>query len=137
MMAGIGAGGVPLVHGAARTGVGDTGWRGGLSGVSTEVTIVTLGGSAVGRSLGTFGEGSGQSGWTSTGGAGRGAMRAGAVGGIAVTLEKMRESVWMALNLSSLRVANGVEVGCKRALASAQAAAVAALVELMDGMGQS
>ena len=33
------------------------------------------------------------------------------------------------------RVANGVGVGCKRALASARAAAVAALVELMDGTG--
>ena len=87
--------------------------------------------------MSTLGESASKSGWTATRGAGRIAMGEGAVGGIAVTLEKMRESVWMALNLSSLRVANGVEVGCKRALASAQAAAVAALVELLDGMGQS
>ena len=63
-------------------------------------------------------------------------MGAGAVGGIVVTLEKMRESVWMAANLSLPSVANGVGVGCKRASASARAAAVAALVDLPDGMGQ-
>ena len=43
----------------------------------------------------------------------------------------------MAENRSPPSVANGVEVGCKRALASARAAAVAALVELPDGTGQS
>ena len=64
-------------------------------------------------------------------------MRAGAVGGIAVKLEKMGESVWMAENLLLPSVANGVGVGCKRASASARAAAAAALVELPDGMGQS
>ena len=36
----------------------------------------------------------------------------------------------------SLSVANGVGVGCKRALASAQADVVAALVELPGGMGK-
>ena len=99
MMAGLGAGDGPLVHGAAQTGAGDTGWGGGvLSGVTTEGTIFTLGGSAVGGSLGTLGEGAGRSGWTATGGAGHGAMGAGAIGGMAVTLEKILESVWMAEN---------------------------------------
>ena len=37
--------------------------RGGLSGVSAEGTIVNLGGSAAGESLGTLGKGAGQSGW--------------------------------------------------------------------------
>ena len=107
-----------------------------MSGVNTGVKIVTLGESAVGKRLGTLGEGAGKLGWTATGGAGRGAMGAGAVVGMTVTLEKIRESAWMEANISSPRVANGVGVGYKRALASARAAAVAALVELMDGMGQ-
>ena len=58
--------------------------------------MVTLGGSAVGVSFGTLGEGAGQSGWYTTAGVGLGALRAGTVGGLAVMLEKMRESVWMA-----------------------------------------
>ena len=68
---------------------------------------------------------------------GRGSTGSGAVGGLAVTLEKMRESVWVAENLSLPSIANGVGVGCKRALASARAAVVEALVELPDGTGQS
>ena len=72
------------------------GGGGGLLGVTTEGTIVTLRGSAVGGSLGNLGEGAGKSGWRATGGTGRGAMGARAVGGMAVTLEKMRENVWMA-----------------------------------------
>ena len=95
-MAGISAGDGAFVHGAGKTGAGDTGWLGGLSGVNTEGKIVTLGEIAVGGRLGTFGEGAGKSGWTATGGAGRGAMGAGYVGGM--TLEKMRESDWMAVN---------------------------------------
>ena len=43
----------------------------------------------------------------------------------------------MAADLSSPSVANGVGVGCKKALASARAAVVAALVELTDGTGKS
>ena len=39
-------------------------------------------------------------------------------------------------HLLSPSVANRVEVGCKRASASARAAMVAALVELQDGTGQ-
>ena len=109
---------------------------GGLSGVFAAGTIVTLGGNSVVVSLGTLVEGAGQSGWKATAGAKRGAMGAGAVGVISVTLEKMQESVWMAANLSLPSVANEVEVVCKRAWASAQAATVAELVELPDGSGQ-
>ena len=101
--------------------------------VNTRGKTVTLAESAVGGVLGTLREGAGKSGWTSAGGAGRDAMGAGAVGGIVVTLEKIQESAWMAANLSSPRVANGVGVGCKRALAIARAASVAALVELLAG----
>ena len=46
----------------------------GLSGVSAEVTTFTLGGNEFGGSLGTLGEGAGQSFWKATGRAGRGAM---------------------------------------------------------------
>ena len=61
-------------------------------------TMVTLGGNAVGVSSGTLGEGAGRSGWKATAGVGRSALGAGAVGGLAVTLEKTRESVWIAAN---------------------------------------
>ena len=71
---------------------------GGLPGVSAEGTIVTLGGSAVGGSLVTLGEVAVQSGWKAAGGEGHVTMGAGAVGRMAVTLEKMRESIWMAEN---------------------------------------
>ena len=74
------------------------GGGGVLSGVNTRVKIVTLGEISVGERLSTLGEGAGKLGWTETGGAGRGAMGSGAVGGMSVTLEKMRESVWMAEN---------------------------------------
>ena len=74
MMAGLGAGAGPLVHGTARTGAVDTGWGGGLSGIFYVGTMVTLGGYDVGVSAGTLGEGAGQSGWKTTAGAGRGAM---------------------------------------------------------------
>ena len=53
-----------------------------------------------------------------------------------MTFEKMRESVFIAANCLSPSVANGVGVGCKRASANAQAAVVAALVELPSGTGQ-
>ena len=99
-MSGLGAGYGPLVHGAAQTGVVDTGWGGwgGLLGVFASVTIFTLGADAAAVSLGTLGEGAGKSGWKATAGAGRGAVGAGAVGGIVVMLGKRRESVWMAAN---------------------------------------
>ena len=41
-MEGLGDGDGPFLCGAARTGAGDTGWGVGLSGVTTEGTIVTL-----------------------------------------------------------------------------------------------
>ena len=96
MTACVGAGVGPRVH--VWTGVMDTGLDGGLSGICAEGTMVTLGGSAVGVSFGNLGEGAGKSSWNTTSGEGRGALRAGAVGGLAVTLEKMRESVLMAAN---------------------------------------
>ena len=71
---------------------------GGLLDICSVGTMVTLGGNAVGVSSGTLGEGAGQSGWETTADEGRGAFVAGAVGGLAVTLEKMQESVWMAAN---------------------------------------
>ena len=95
-MVGVGAGVGPFVH--VRTGVTDTGLGGGLLGICAEGKMVTLGGNAVGVSFGTLREGAGKSGWNTTAGEGRGALRAGAVGGLAVTLEKMRESVWTAEN---------------------------------------
>ena len=79
-------------------------WRGrhrlggGLFGVFAAGKIVTLGGNAVWVSLGTLREGAVQSSWKATAGVGRGDMGAGAVGGMAVTLEKMWEIVWMAAN---------------------------------------
>ena len=97
-MAGVGAGAVPLVRGAARTGAVDTGWGRGLLGIFAVGKMFTLGGNAVGVSLGTLGEGAGQSGWKTTAGEARGALGAAAVGGLAVTLEKMRESVWIVAN---------------------------------------
>ena len=100
-------------------------------------TMVTLSGNLGGVSFGTLGEGAGQSVWSTPAGEGCGAFRLGAVEGLVVTLEKMRESVWMALNWSSPSVANGVGFKCKRASASAQAAVVEALVELLDGTRKS
>ena len=119
------------------TGVIYTGFGGGLSGMCAEGIMGTLGGNAVGLSLGTLVEGAGKSGWNTNAGEGCGALRAGAVGGLAVTLEKIWESVWMEANCSSPSVANGVGVGCNRASVSARAAVVAELVELPDGTGKS
>ena len=73
-MAGPGAGDGTLVDGASRTGAGDTGRGGGLSGVNTGGTIFTLRKSVVGGRLGTLEDGACKLGWTATGGAGRGAM---------------------------------------------------------------
>ena len=97
-MAGPGDGDGTLVDGADRTGAGDTGLEGGLSGLNTGGTIVTLREISVGGRLGTLGDGAGKLGWTETVGARRGAIGAGAVGVMAMTLEKMRESNWMADN---------------------------------------
>ena len=95
MMAGVGAGVGIFVH---WTGMMATGLGGGLSGICDVGTMVTLGGNAVGIKFGTLGEGTGQSVWYTNAGKGCGAFRAGSVGGLAVTLDKMRESVWMAAN---------------------------------------
>ena len=72
------------------------GW--GLSGIWVAGTIVTLGGTVGGVSLGTLGEGAGQSVWITPAGEGRGAFRVRAVEGLAVTMEKMQEIFWMAVN---------------------------------------
>ena len=72
MMAGVGAGVGPLVH--VRTGVMATGLGGGLSGIFAEGTMVTLGGNAVGVSFVTLVEVSGQCGWNTAAGEGRGAL---------------------------------------------------------------
>ena len=94
-MAGVGAWVGLCVH---CTGVMGTGLGGGLSGIWVVDTMVTLGGNAGGVSVGTLGAGAGQSFWSAPAGAGCGAFGAGDVGGLSVTLEKMRESVWMAAN---------------------------------------
>ena len=95
MMAGVGAGFGLFVN---WTGVMASGLGGGLLGIYVEGTMVTFSGNAVWLSFGTLREGAGQSVWNTNAVEGRGALRAGAVGGLAVMLEKMRESVWMAAN---------------------------------------
>ena len=95
MMAGVGAGVGLRIH---RTGVMGTGLGGGFSDIRVAGTMVTLSGNSGGVSIGTLGDGAGQSVWSNPAGAGRGAFGSGAVGGFSVTLEKMRVSVWMAEN---------------------------------------
>ena len=94
-MAGVGAGVGLLIH---WTGVMATGFDGGLSGIWVAGTMVTLGGNVGGVIFGTLGESAEQSIWSTPVGEGRGDFRVGAVGGLTLTLEKMRESVWMAAN---------------------------------------
>ena len=60
--------------------------------------MAPLGGNAGGVSVGTLGDGAGQSVWSAPAGAGRGVFGAFAVGVFSVMLEKMRESGWMAAN---------------------------------------
>ena len=133
-MASVGVGVGRRIH---CTGVMGTGLGGGFLGVRVAGTMVALGDNSVGMSVVTLRDGVGQSVWSAPAGAGRGVFGVIAAGGLSVTLEKMRESVWMAANLSLPSVENGVGVGCKRASASALAAAVAALVELLARTGQS
>ena len=95
MMAGVGAGVGRRIH---WTGVMGTGLGGGFLCVRFVGTMVTLGVNAGGVSISTLGDGAGQSVWSAPAGAGRGAFGAGTVRGFSVTLEKMRESVWMAAN---------------------------------------
>ena len=99
--------------------------------------MVTLGVNAVGVSVGTLGDGAGQSVWSAPAGASRDVFGVTAVREFSVTFEKVRDSFCMAANCLSPSVANGVGVGCKRASSNAQAAVVVALVELPDGTGQS
>ena len=75
-----------------------TGLGGRLSGVRVAGTMVTLGDNEDGVSVGTLGDGAGQSVWSAPAGAGRSVFWALSVGGFYVTLEKMRESVWMSEN---------------------------------------
>ena len=133
-MAGVGVGVSFRIHWAEVMG---TGLGGGLSCVMFTGTMVTLGGNAGGVSVGTLGDGAGQSVWSAPAGVSRGFLGVTAVGGFSVTFEKMHESVCMEADYLSPRVANGVGVGCKRSLANARAAVVAALVELPSGTGQS
>ena len=94
-MAGVGARVGLRVH---WTGVMGTGLGGGLSVIWVAGTMVTLSDNAGGVSIGNLGDGAGYSVWSAPAGAGRSAFGVGAVEGLSVTLEKMRESVWMAAN---------------------------------------
>ena len=113
-----------------------TGLGGGFLCVRFAGTMVTLGVNAGGVSIGTLRDDAGQSVWSAPAGASCGVLGITAVGGFLVTFEKMCESVCMAANCLLPSVANGVGVGGKRASANAQAAVVAALVEIPAGMGQ-
>ena len=75
--------------------------------------MVTLGVNSGGVSVGTLGDGAGQSGWSAPAGASCGVFGVTAVGGFSVTFEKMRESVCMVANFLSPSVANGVGVRCR------------------------
>ena len=134
IMAGVSVGVGCCIHWVEVMG---TGLGGVLSCVRFAGTMVTLGGNAGGVSVGTLVDGAGLSVWSAPAGASRGVLGVTAVGGFSVTFEKMREIVCMASNCLSPSVANGVGVGCKRALANAHVAVVAALVDLPDGTGQS
>ena len=61
-------------------------------------TMVTIDGNTIGVSSGTLRESAGQYVWKTKSGAGSGAFGAGAVGGPAVTLEKIQEIFWIAAN---------------------------------------
>ena len=60
--------------------------------------MVTLSDNAGEVSVGTLRDGGGQSVWSAPAGAGRDVFGACTVRGFSVTLEKMRESFWMAEN---------------------------------------
>ena len=57
-----------------------------------------LGDNAGAVSVGTLGDGAGQSVWSATAGAGCGVFGVTSIKGFTVILEKMHESVWMAEN---------------------------------------
>ena len=94
-MASVGAGVGLLLQ---WTGVMATGLGVGLSDIWVAGTMVTLGDNTGVVSVGTLGDGAGQYVWSAPAGAGRCVFGVIAVGGFSVTLEKMRESVWMAAN---------------------------------------
>ena len=75
-----------------------TGLGGGLSCVRFEGTMVNISGNGGEVSVGTLGDGAGQSVWSLPVGASRGVFGVTAVGGVSVTFEKMRKSVCMAAN---------------------------------------
>ena len=134
MMTGVGVGVGCRIHWA---GVMGTGLGGGLSCVRFAGSMVTLGVDAGTVSVGTLGYGAGQSVWSAPAGVSRGFFGVTALGGFAVTFEKMRESVCIAESCSSPSVAKGVGVGCKTSLSNARADVVAELLELQAGTGQS
>ena len=94
-MAGVGVGVSHRIHWTRAMG---TGLGGRLSGVRIADTMFTLGDNAGGVSVGTLGDSAGQYVWSAPTGAGRGVFGVFAIGGFSVTLEKMREIVWMAVN---------------------------------------
>ena len=94
-MAGVGAGVGLRVH---WTGVMGTGLGGELLGIWVAGTMVTLGVNSGGVSVGNLRYGAGQSIFSASAGAGRGAFGAGVVWVFSVTFEKTRKSVWIAEN---------------------------------------
>ena len=94
-MAGVGVGVGHRIH---WTEVMSTGLGGVLSVFRVAGTMVTLGANAGWVSVGTLGDGVGQSVWSAPAGAGHSVFEVTAVGGFLVTLDKMRNSVWMVAN---------------------------------------
>ena len=60
--------------------------------------MVTLGDNPGGVNIGILRDRAGKSVWSAPAGAGRGVFGVKSVGGFSVTLEKMRQSAWMAEN---------------------------------------
>ena len=131
-MAGVGVGVICRIH---WNGLMGTCLDGGLAFFRFAGTMVTLGVNAGGVSIGTLGDGAGQSFWSAPAGASRGVFGVTAVRGFSVTFEKMCEIFCMAANCLLPRFANVVRVGCKRALSNVSVAVVAALVEMLAGTG--
>ena len=94
-MAGVGVGVGCCIHWAGLMG---TGLGGGLSCVRFVGTMVTLGVNAGGVSVGTLGDGAGQSVWSAPAGASHCVFGVTSIMGFSVTFQKMCESVCMADN---------------------------------------
>ena len=88
-MAGVGVGVGCCIHWAGVMGTG-LGWL--LSCVRFAGIMVTLGVNAVGVSVGTLGDGAGQSVWSAPTGVSHGVFGVTAVGGFSVTFEMMHTS---------------------------------------------